>query len=371
MLVFLDRFGRMYGENKCVGAEMMTAIAELQLQTSAASESLAHVKVALMASIVTCNHVVDGVAKILTTKDLESLKAKKVVQASLSCEADIKRALLAADRLIAGNFITECDYDELLGVYMLRRILHLIGKGKLGPEGKQFEPEECNQMFIEAAMQMSKLPANEIDSDWGAMARPLQVAFDPPPVGEDETTASSSGVRKSLSDHTDGGVVMREYKYKLGDAVCQKGSTSTFLIESVSPGDAMEATVRLLEHKQFEPGSLIINIKVEVFVKKFSNIRIKDLPSTLDDLSCNAPSPLATFMTTMDTDLVRCQVYKALIAFCKQEMKNYEESEVQVRHQPTGHHHRYLRQERLYTGVCDEECDMPPPGYSLLCTYHS
>ena len=275
----------------------------------------------------TCNNVVDGVSKILTTRDVESLKAKKNVPASLECEAGIKRALFAADRMLAEKHITESDYDELLGVYMLRRILRLTGKGKLGPEGKQYEPEECNGMFVTTAMLISKLPANEIDRDWAVLAD-KQVANDLPPAmhADTESAASSSAQLKSLSDHTDGLLMMREFNFKIGDAVTEKGcNTAMFLIEACSPGHAGEATVRLLEHKQFDKGSLIINVKVDVFVKKFGHIfKGRGLPSTLDDLSCKATSPLA--MKAIDMELMRCQAYKAIISVCRQVIPSCEDS---------------------------------------------
>ena len=112
----------------------MTCIVDVQFSEL---EQMILVRIGALAVNLIAEKVVDGVAKLLVKGDVEAMKGKNKMKATLECEAMLQRAKCIAEKLYNDGAIDITQFDELFGSALTRAVLTLTGKGRIGPEKKR------------------------------------------------------------------------------------------------------------------------------------------------------------------------------------------------------------------------------------------
>ena len=129
-----------YGENCLLGGEFTTALVDIVLDKS---NLYPMVRVGLAITNLCHDKKIDGVAKLITKTDISGLKNNKTRILLQECELFLTRAW------------KECESSskqvtlkwKILGQAMIRSILMLVKKEKLGKEGKEYKLTEIEALF--------------------------------------------------------------------------------------------------------------------------------------------------------------------------------------------------------------------------------
>lgn len=138
MIKYLDTFSKTFGESKILGVEFLTAVVEANLSGSPL-EMYPHIRTGLLATNLVSTKIVDGIARLLTKSDVQALAKKEKRQEVKSTESMLGDCWCTAVDFIEHGHVTFDKVCLLLGRLHTRSILHLVGKGKIGPEKRVFD----------------------------------------------------------------------------------------------------------------------------------------------------------------------------------------------------------------------------------------
>ena len=133
----LDRFGKLFGQSKVIGEEVIRALTELR-----GSElcPITFGKVAVIATNLTAPKIVDGVAKLLTKTDVEKCRGSLKTKMYELSEA-VRTAHSVVTMAREDGRIEQHTADILLGKFMVRSTLLMMGKQSQGAEKKQYKDQ--------------------------------------------------------------------------------------------------------------------------------------------------------------------------------------------------------------------------------------
>ena len=124
ILFFLDRFSKMYGENKTLGEEFVKSLAAMQVSKT---DKLNYVKAACVACNLVADKVVDGIAKLLVRADIDRLKTSVKKALTIKIENALAQAWTIADGLVANGTMSQEQVDDVVGKLFVRSILFVCG----------------------------------------------------------------------------------------------------------------------------------------------------------------------------------------------------------------------------------------------------
>ena len=135
MLFFLDRFANTFGENKTLGEEFLTSVSKLMISRT---EKCNMTRAACIACNLVSDKVVEGISKLITKNDVDRLRSQAKKTQTMEVESMLTTAWSMATKTLGNDLITEEQFDSIIGMFMVRAILHVSDRSKFGPEGRTF-----------------------------------------------------------------------------------------------------------------------------------------------------------------------------------------------------------------------------------------
>jgi hypothetical protein len=145
-LFFMDRFSKLYGENKSLGEEFITTLCTW---SPSKIDKCIYFKVALITTNLVSDKVVDNISKLIVKTDIDRLKGAEKKKEAVHADNLIKIAWEIGDSALERGGISQDDFDEIVGQTMVRLVLITCCKQNHGPENVIFKStEEIKQVFI-------------------------------------------------------------------------------------------------------------------------------------------------------------------------------------------------------------------------------
>ena len=138
LLRYLDDFSKSFGASQRLGQEFISAVTNTCF---GATRNVPHLRTGLLA----CNlvsppgKVIDGVSRLLVKSDIEKLKGKAKTAQVDAAEKVMADGWDSAIAMVEAGSAKKSEMNMAMGRLHSRMILFLTGKGKLGPEKKEFE----------------------------------------------------------------------------------------------------------------------------------------------------------------------------------------------------------------------------------------
>ena len=142
----MDRFQKTYGASKTLGNEFLSGVVDLYISEL---EPLTYCRVACVMANLASDKTVDGISKLITKTNVDKLKSKNMVSRAIALNKDQEKAYkLCQEHLEKGNFGEEA-HDEIIGMFFVRSMLFLLGRGIDGPERKTYKDlTEVIDLFV-------------------------------------------------------------------------------------------------------------------------------------------------------------------------------------------------------------------------------
>ena len=285
MVRFLDSFSKVFGANKMLGEEYFSAVVDVQLGTSPV-EACPHLRTALLATNFVSPKVVDGVARLLTKTDVLNMGRKGQKQENLKGEAIFADAWNACTAKVDEKKMSVEEMHHVRGRSQTKVVLHMLSKGKHGPEQKVFANVEEIVAMFKAEMGDQK-PATDRKPD--------------------EAKADSSHKSLSLSDLADPARICHEAGYKVGGLFAEK--KSKILYKLISTGHQCTFESVTLGFKPVE--NTIVDIKDVCNNSRFTAY-VGQPPAIIDESVCIERAMQRSAAFKLDT--LRCTVFRSISA---------------------------------------------------------
>ena len=286
-LFFLDRFAKTLGENKTLGEEFLTSVSKLMVSKT---DKCNMTQAACIACNLVSDKVVDGISKLITKNDVDRLKSQPKKAETMEVERMLTTAWSMVTKTLENHLINEEDFDSVIGMFMVRVILHVSDKAKFGPEGRTFKNlrEIKNQFSIDLLNR-----AGEGNIDLGSWAPTLHEE------GQREAAQpSTTSVMRSMEQQKDPTQIANDNGFVVGDFVHEKGTTGhVFKIQSLGE------KVRLCKFDLYGVNPLVVDIPFSTFIESWLMHKSKLTQILLLPEEPNAQT---------DIDELRCIVFAAL-----------------------------------------------------------
>ena len=136
VLYFLDRFAKAFGENKALGEEFVNAVEGFSISKV---DKTNYVRTAMVATNLVAEKVTDGIARLINKTDVDRMKTGDRKELALISDGYIKHVWATAENAMHSGIISEDDFDDFVGKFMVRIILFVCEKQKVGPEKREFK----------------------------------------------------------------------------------------------------------------------------------------------------------------------------------------------------------------------------------------
>ena len=140
LISFMSWMVKSYGENSFLGSEFTTSLVDIVIDKS---NLYTMVRVGLVITNLCHEKKVDGVAKLITKTDIKGLTSSKIKLVLQECELFLTRAWKQCE---ASSLPVTFNW-KVLGQAMIRTVLMLVKKEKLGREGKEYKMSDIQGMF--------------------------------------------------------------------------------------------------------------------------------------------------------------------------------------------------------------------------------
>jgi hypothetical protein len=244
MIKYLDTFSKTFGESRILGVEFLTAVVEANLSGSPL-ELNPHIRTALLATNLVSPKIIDGIARLLTKSDVQGFAKKDKRQVVKDTELMLSTCWEAASDFAASGHLTFEGVCVLLGRLHTRSILHLLGKGKAGPEKRVFESMDSivqcfRQEFVNSLPEGVKPPAS-----WSEVKAE--------PKSAEAASSAPEQVMLELGDLSDPVRVCKNFGYEVGKHYVHKQTKLLVKLVDISNTccTAVEHTMGFGEPKQF------------------------------------------------------------------------------------------------------------------------
>ena len=233
--------------------------------------------------------------------DVDRLKSKNIIDVARDNDKRLAIAWDIAMNAFQHGVISIAAFDQVMGKFMVRSMLTLLGKQKHGPEKHEFaDLNEVRTAFITTMKDM----CGDAGVDLGVWS---DVVVEP---------ASSSGPTQkeqptddrilSPADHDDPRLILTKNKFNVNDYVREKGSTAPdiYILQCITA----DGDVHLKLHDMHGVTDLIVNIHLTKFLASWGRY--------VGKVQCVVkPDPRqAVTIDQLKNDILRCRVYEALMA---------------------------------------------------------
>ena len=296
---FMDRFGKMYGANKKLGEDFITAVVDLHLSDL---EPCTWIRVAALLSNLASDKVSDGVAKLLLPSDIDKLKGKACKAKAVSLDGDLGKAYRIATDLRTSGKIDLEQQDELIGQFFTRSLLHLVQKGKVGPERvARKDQQEIIGMFVSEATAMTGDYTTIVDPDgkWKA----LTVI-----EGAPDAESSNATIVMTDADLRNPERILANKGFTKDGVVFERAVGPAAGLYKIANFSSSEVTMGQLT--AFEEPTFDVKVPLAQFIKDWGSYNGK-VPYAVP----TSTSKCATAHASMKMDEARCTVFKALKDF--------------------------------------------------------
>jgi len=217
LLFFLDRFGKLYGENKTLGEEFVRSTANLVVSKT---DKVNWIKAALVATNLASDKIVDGISKLIVKADVDKLRNGDRKLMALSMNGFIEHGWNLADKTLENGIISQDEFDKIFGMLMVRCITLLCDKQKVGPEKNrtwQSVDEIKNQFCVDI---MSIAGDAHVDlGDWKVNV-PIPAKIERERSSEEN--AKGKAVLLSIEQQNDPEHIFKEHGFVVGGFVHEK-----------------------------------------------------------------------------------------------------------------------------------------------------
>ena len=254
----------------------------------------AYLKIAMVAANLVSEKITDGVSKLILKADVDRLKSVDKKAQSALIDSSIKEAWNLADQAVEQGHMSQDDFDDTVGKYMIRTILFACDKQKLGPEGREFESlQEVKSEFVKEIR--SRAPDSRIDfGEWA-------VLVDANPDAKSVHEAPKTLLMQSIAEQSDPTNIMEKNGFSVEQFVHEKVSPGhVFKIQSIVGEDAVSAKVTLCKFVLNGENPLKVELSLQCFLDGWTQHKAK-LEQTLShpEEQCDQ----------IEQDDRRCQVF--------------------------------------------------------------
>ena len=292
----LDSFAKTLNQNLVLGEEYLTAVVEVKISDV---KPCPRVRGALVACNLTATKSSDGIAKLLTKSDIQSLKGKDKVQSVFDLESKLEQAESFLTELVANKSLTDTQALDIRGRLQVRSAAHLCGKGKLTFEGVEYKSvDRIVEVFFDEVQKV--LP--------GAKC----------PAASSATVATTPAPSELLNfqDVSDAKRLATGKGFNVGNLVYDKaiGQSVLFCIKAL--GDTVS-----LERRELLPRGPATQTAVDLpaFLKEWS-IYKGSPPLLLEEAAVALRTPLTT--EAIKLDMTRALMFAALHDYAKLQEKH-------------------------------------------------
>ncbi len=291
-LFFLDRFAKAYGESKQLGEEFVKAVVGVSVSKS---EKVNYVRCALVATNLVAEKVTDGIARLIVKSDVDRLKGNEKKESTVQADTDIKTAWELASAALDAGSISQEDFDDIVGKLMVRIILHLCDKQKLGPESRIFKDiQEIKRSFCEELLHFAGESTVDL-GDWAHLDKQSEVA-------SDSSKPTPTPLMLSIEQQNDPSHIFAENGFVVGECVREKNVDTKGIYKITDAGEVVY--LKLFDaFDQSEQAS--VKIPLKTFVERWVVHKGK-LPQLLD-----APTGLSQQIVN---DELRSKAFQALVS---------------------------------------------------------
>ena len=298
-LRFMDRFAKQFGENKALGEEFVTAIADFEFSKT---EKIIHMRVSMIVTNLVAEKVVDGIARLLVKSDVDKLKSKALVEQTSANESRIRTAWTIGMNAVNSGMIGEDAFDGIIGQFMVRSILTFLGKQKMGPEKREFKDlDEVRVEFIKAIFKASG--GKDVDiGEWVDVD--VSGGGDTEPVEDPNDSLGGSDRFRSADEQNDPRAIFEENGFKIGCYVREKGveSKDIYIVQHVGE----DGEIKLQLYNMYQSSDLVVKLIIAKFIAGWTRYNGK-VPQVL-------PSPRPAYeMQDMINDSLRSKAFAALM----------------------------------------------------------
>ena len=297
LIRFMDRFAKCYGTHKILGREFTTAVVDLHVSDV---EPITWTRVALILANLASDKVSDGIAKLLVASDIEKIKSKTNKPKAIDLNACLKKAYNIVESMRNCGRIDMEQADELVGLFFIRSVLHLVGKGKQGPEGICYENQaEIITKFVSEASKMAG-DGKEIDPDktWLLSSVPSEGA---------SIDSGTQPIVLSDADLRDPVRIMESKGFQKGTNVIEKSvgaSSGLYRVTGISD------TISLEQVTAFQEASFTVEVDLDKFIKDWGTFKGK-VPIAVPTEICPCPAQ----HVSIKSDMLRFEVFSGLRDF--------------------------------------------------------
>jgi hypothetical protein len=294
LLMFLDAVAKTFQCNALLGESYWTAVTEASFQTPSKNPLLRN---ALVLTNLTSPKFEDGIARLLTVKDISKLTTKAAAAKVACCEQVLSDAQSIVDALKIAGKLQEFDECKPLGKLWVRVVLLLTCKQSEGREGCEHTDVEIQKSFLK---DISSIVGGQVKfAKWECTDEGEK------PDSQDPSSVESAIAPISLAQHSDNAWVANQAGFEPNCFVYEKRigfkPKGLYTIKELSAG----VTTLELVCSYHEIVQKTVKIETSALVNEWGKYH-GDPPYLFDTPEYRQPS--------LSDDLLKAQVFTALSA---------------------------------------------------------
>ena len=265
MVMELDAYAKKHSMTLKLGEEFWRAVVQTQI---CEANAVPRVRNAILLCQLTAPTHTEGIAKLLSKSDVGGLKDEKKVGHVIQLEKDLQLLTELITELASKGHADQDKAINLLNLFKVRAIAHIVGKGKHTFDGRAFDSYKavCDKFWTELANISSVSLAKPV----GSTGSTTQEACDPDQTTEAASSESSTQPlgKGSLSmDQVNCPIRMAKEKgFAVGEYCYKKGQDK--LLFKIT--DITSQTVKLMKHEVFVVPSFTTSIDFPVLMKEWT-----------------------------------------------------------------------------------------------------
>ena len=261
LLVRLDALAKLYGENKRLGEEFISAVVNMKFLKS---EVFPRIRDACFAANLTAPKVIDGVARLLVKTDLSTLTGKQKFADMQRLESDLQVGATIAEAITEKNPELDSKVIGVEGLFKIRSITYSVGKGSKTFEAVDHKSiDAIIRLFMEEVTGL--LTENGI-ADASYLALPaswlniINNAEAPKTAEPSESATSTAALTTDAVGSKETIALKKGFKV---DGMVTESVSNSGIYKIVSISDE----VKLLEVDEFKEGCLSVKTPLDKFMR--------------------------------------------------------------------------------------------------------
>ena len=249
-----------------------------------------------MATNLVTDKIVDNISKMITKTDLDRMKGPIKVTA-VEVDAAIGFGWQIADTALEQGSISQEEFDDIVGKFMVRAVLYLSEKQLRGPEKREF----TNLVAIKGAFAHSLV---QVAGDAKVDLRHWQ-AINPDEEKVKSSSANVAPLMLSIDEQNAPDRLLKENGFKVGeDFVNEKGTPGhVFKLQFIEGHESGAPKVRLVKFDLYGVNPMSVSVPLQTFLTGWCKHKSK-LTQILLTPEEDTPA--------IDADAIRCQAFQAL-----------------------------------------------------------